>query len=704
MKERLRIRALLPLLLAATALLCCFAPAAAAAAGAPPTPDLGLSEAESEYVRGAQTLRVGYVQDRIPVSFSDEDGRLAGISRYIFDRVQALTGLRFEYVPLPSGSITYDYLTEQDLDLVTSVEYNEQNKNANGILISEPYLTSRKVVVTTDKLDFSRDSAHTVAITTGSQTIRKALASAFPNFTPVDYDSITDCFEAVRSGRTDLLIQNQYVVEYWIGKPAYEELKVVPVPGMDDQLCFSAVVAFDGGPGNSPEDGQTLIDILDKAIAAISDDEISTYTIQAIMDNQYQLGLGDFLYRYRHVVVILAIAAIVIAALSVLLIRQRVLAMEERADAKARDQFLSTMSHEVRTPLNGLIGLNYLMRQKLNEPDKLAGYLRQSDSTARYLQGLISDMLDMSLLQENQLKLVSQPVDLNDLVATVAAIVRPAMEEKGLWFQADAVLGKSCVLGDELRIQQVLLHLLDNARKFTPSGGHVALEVEQSPGEGGAVLTRATVTDTGKGMSEQFQKHIFESFAKEMDSNAVSKGNEGAGLGLPICRQLAEMMGGSLTFTSRRDEGSRFVFTFPGVPAEMPDSSAGEAVPPLPGAILVAEDNELNSEIMLEMLENMGVRADLAENGRVALEKFSRSGPGAYCAILMDLLMPEMDGFQTAQAIRALDRPDARTVRIVACTANASDTDRDRAMESGMDGFITKPVDVDKLLEVLRDN
>ena len=696
------LRRALPLLFAATALLCIFAPAA----GAVPGPDLGLTDAESDYIRDAGTLRVGYVQDRIPVSFSDENGDLAGISRSIFDRVQALTGLTFEYVPLPAGSITYDYLTEQKLDLVTSVEYNEENKRANGILISEPYLTSRKVVVAPEGLSFHLDAAYKVAVSTGSQTLRKVLSAAFPNFSLVDYDSITDCFDAICAGQADLLIQNQYVVEYWIGKPAYEQLKVIPVPGMDDRLCFSAVVAFDGGPGSSPQQGQTLIDILDKAIAAISDDEISTYTIQAIMDNQYELTLGDFLYRYRHMALILSIAAIVIATLAALLIRQRVLAMQELADAKARDQFLSTMSHEIRTPLNGLIGLNYLMRQKTGEPEKLAEYLRQSDATARYLQGLVSDMLDMSRLQGRQMQLASQPVDLANLVATVEAIARPGMEEKGLWFQADAVLGQSWVMGDELRIQQVLLNLLDNARKFTAPGGHVTLEVDQTTGDDGGLLTRAVVTDTGRGMGEEFQKHIFESFAKEMDDDAVSKGNEGTGLGLPICRQLAEMMGGSLTFTSRKNEGSRFQFVFPCVPAEAPPAQEE----PLPvhedqaaphGAVLVAEDNELNGEIMLDLLQDAGLRADLAQNGRIALEVFRRSAIGTYDAILMDLLMPEMDGFQAAQAIRALDRPDARTVRIIACTANAADSDRERAQASGMDGFLTKPVDIGKLLDML---
>ena len=681
--------------------LCTGAALGAAAPGTGREAGLDLTPEEQAYVQQCGPLKVGYVQDRIPVSFQDENGELGGISRYIFDRIQQISGLEFEYAALPNGSVTYDYLLGEGFDLITSVEYNKENLNANGILISEPYLSSRKVVVAREGLEFRYDADLSVAISTGSQTIKKVLGRIFPNFVLEDYDSISACFDAVSAGQADLMIQNQYVAEYWIYRPAYEGLTVIPVLGLEDQLCFSAVLAFGEWDGPSQEDGQLLIRVLNKAIARLAEDEVASYTIQAVMENPYTFTFSDFLYRYRYAAVALTAAGVVIIALTVLLLRQRLRSMEDRAEAKARGQFLSTMSHEIRTPLNGLIGLNYLMSQKLDDRERLDGYLRQSTATAKYLLSLVNDILDMSKLQEQRMELARDPVDLELMVSTLQAIVQNTMTERGLDFRVEAELPWPCVLGDEVRIQQVLMNLLDNARKFTPSGGQVRLRIEQSRGGDGAVLTKAVVSDTGRGMSEEFQRRVFDAFAQERDT--VSKGNEGTGLGLPISRRLARLMGGDLTFESRRGEGSRFVFTFPGQPVQPPEGR-GEPAPAGGKArfpILVAEDNELNAEIMLDLLESEGFETTLAKNGREALRLFQESEPGTYGAVLMDLLMPEMDGLQAAAAIRALDRPDAKTVKIIACTANSFAEDRASALESGMDDFVAKPVDIDELLRKL---
>ncbi len=670
-------------------------------------PTLSLTEEERQCIEKHKTLRVGYVQDRIPVSFMDENGEFAGISRYIFDRVGELCGITFEYIPLPaSGDVTYTYLLENKLDLVSSVEYNKENQTARGILLSDPYFSSRKVVVAREGLEFSYDANLSIAISSGSQTIKNVLGKAYPNFDIVEYQSTEQCFDAVRSGDADLLMLNQYIVEYWISKPIYENLKVIPVIGLEDQLCFSAVVAFGGGEGVPEDEGRTIIDIIDKAIAAISEDEIGSYTIQAVMEDQYEYTFSDFVYRYRMAVNVLMISAVVILVLAVLLFRQHVKSVEDEADAKVKGQFLSTMSHEIRTPLNGLIGLNYLMSQRLDDPDKMRDYLQQSTVTANYLLSLVNDMLDMSSLQAQDLGLYLSPVDLDLLIKTVGSVAGKAISDKKQRFNVKCSLGCPCVTGDAVRIQQVLLNLLDNARKFTPEGGTVDLTVRQEMLDDGRIKTLATVSDTGRGMSDEFQKHIFDTFARELET--VSKGNQGTGLGLSISRRLAQLMGGDLTFESKKDVGSSFTFTFICEPADSAETGDGDA--PLqpkrrmntPPRILVAEDNELNGEIILELLHDDGIEADLAENGKIALSMFENSAPDTYDVILMDLLMPEMDGFEAARAIRALPRPDAKTVRIFACTANCSSEDRAKANASGMDDFIAKPLDVEDLLKKIR--
>ncbi len=661
-------------------------------------PALSLTPEELAYVSAHPTVRVGYVQDRTPVSFSDKNGEFAGISRHIFDRIAELIGIGFEYAALPAGDVTYDTLLDGGFDLVTSVEYNKENQNARGILISEPYLSGLKVIVARAGLEFRSDAHLKVAISTGSQTIRKVLGRIYPNFELVDYPSTSACFNAVNSGEADLMIQNQYVAEYWFSKPVYEKLKVIPVLEMEDQLCFSAVVAFGGGDGPSEADGSVLIGILNKAIASLTEDEVGSFTIQGVMENQYRYTLGDFLYRYRFAFGVLVVSLFVILTLAIFLVHLRILFAENRADAKAKSQFLSTMSHEIRTPLNGLIGLNYLMSQKIDDKERMEDYLRQSTVTANYLLSLVNDILDMSKLEDQKMELTLRPIDLSLVLDTVGSIVRNTMSEKMLRFETDASLTWPFLLADQIRIEQVLLNLLDNARKFTPRGGKVDLTVTQEQIKDGRIRTAVTLSDTGRGMSEEFQKHLFEAFTQELET--VSKGNQGTGLGLPISRHLARLMDGDLTLESKLGEGSVFTFTFLASPCDPPEK---EEMKPAElwrdhARILVAEDNELNGEIILELLGGEGFAADLAENGRKALEMFRASAPYTYGLILMDLLMPEMDGFESAMAIRALDRADAKTVRIVACTANTLPEDRQRALESGMDDFLPKPVDVDELL------
>lgn len=662
---------------------------------------LSLTPEEKNYISSHESYKVGYVQDRIPVSFSNEDGDADGISRYIFDRVSELLGIKFEYVPLPSGDVTYDYLLGEGFDLVTSVEYNEENKKARGILISNPYFSSRKVVVARDNLEFRYDADWSVAVSTGSQTLRNVLAKMFPNFELKDYDTISDCFDAVNTGDADLMIQNQYVVEYWLSKPEYEKLNVIPVVGLDDRLCFSAVVAFDNQAGTSQQDGQILIDILDKAIAAITDDEVGNYTIQGVMENQYEYTLWDFISRYRYSVGIFAVSSFVILILAILLVRQRIRFAESKADAKAKGRFLSTMSHEIRTPLNGLIGLNYLMSHKLEDKEKMEEYLRQSSVTAKYLLSLVNDILDSSKLEEKKLKLMIHPVELELVIETVSSIEQNAMTDKQLKYTVHSDLIYPCVMGDEVRIQQVLLNLLDNARKFTPEGGSVKLSLKQEETDSNKVLTTITVSDSGRGMSEEFQKHIFSVFSQELET--VSKGNQGTGLGLSISRRLAQLMGGDLTCVSKKGMGSTFTFTFAAEPVKSSEKSKvkifdRERERP---RVLVAEDNELNGEIIIELLRSEGFEAELAENGKKALQMFADSAPDTFNVILMDLLMPEMDGFETTKAIRALNRDDAKTVRIFACTANSFSEERDKAFASGMDDFITKPVNIEELIKKL---
>lgn len=668
--------------------------------------DTSFSEEELEYIETCPELKVGYVCDRLPVSFRSEDGELAGISRNIFDRISEISGLQFTYVELPTGSVTYDYLLEEGFDFVTSVEYNKENQKARGILISDPYLSSRKVIVAKEHFHFDSNSHFKVAISTGSQTIKKVLAEYNPNFELIDYPSTEDCFDAVSKGEADLLIQNQYVVEYWLYKPMYDNLKVFPIIEMSDQLCFSAVTPLDKEDNEIWKEKELQISVINKSIAQMSEGEVAGYIITSITENMYRYTAGDLLYQYRYTLLIVGIALILIGILLYLNYRIRIRSIHDRADARAKGAFLSTMSHEIRTPLNGLIGLHYMMSRHLDDRKKMEDYLKQSSSVAKYLLSLVNNILDMSKIQDSGMELEHKPVDLAVLLSMTEAMERGSMEEKGLRFVIDAEIPYPVILGDEMRIQQILINLLDNARKYTSEGGDVTVKLRQTLTADNQVQTTIVVTDTGRGISVEFQKKIFEPFTQERTT--VSRGNQGTGLGMAISSLLAKSINGSLQVKSKLGEGSCFTFEFTAeqtelpagasVPAEVEEKSAAESVKP---RILIAEDNELNSQILTELLTEAGFETAHAPDGKQAFEMFRASAPREYGVILMDLMMPGMDGFVATRRIRELERPDATKVRIIACTANSFKEDRDKAFESGMDDFIAKPIDIRLLIQKL---
>lgn len=403
--------------------------------------------------------------------------------------------------------------------------------------------------------------------------------------------------------------------------------------------------------------------------------------------------------------VMLGVVAIVLCLMMLAIVRISLTSATARAEAKSRGEFLSNMSHEIRTPLNGIIGLNHLMQQNIGDPERLAGYLKKSDSTAKYLLSLVNDILDMSKLQSDKMELVPKPFSVNELVSATESLMRSRMEDKGIDFRVETNIICSDLVGDDIRIEQILVNILGNAVKFTPEGGRVTMRVYQSE-EDGKVLTTYQVEDSGCGISEEFLKKIFDPFSQE--HSGISQGRQGTGLGMSISFLLAKQMGGTLTVTSRLGEGSCFTFSLVSeiAPEELAVAVAAENVHQeceneKKLHILVAEDNDLNAEILMEILETSGFTTVRAADGGEAVELFEKSPPYEFDIILMDLQMPVRNGYEATKLIRRLNRPDAKTVVIYACTANTFREDQDKARESGMDGFIAKPIDVGKLMQKL---
>ncbi len=426
------------------------------------------------------------------------------------------------------------------------------------------------------------------------------------------------------------------------------------------------------------------------------------YFVMEVSNNVFYKGSRTFIYMSLAMLVIV-ILIICAAMLFFSISSRRVVAANAQANAKS--EFLSNMSHEIRTPLNGIIGFNHLMKMHINEKDRLKDYLDKSSSTADYLLSLVNDILDMSKLQADKIDLAERPVSFDRLIEDIEIMQRDNIRSRGVEFVVNKDIKVPYIIGDDIRLKQVLMNIVGNAAKFTPAGGTIILDVSQEKISDTAVMNTIIVEDTGVGMSEEFLGHIFETFAQERNKNSDSV--KGTGLGMPISKLLIEAMGGNIYVESQLDKGSKFtVVLTTDISESIPEDTYSIASEILSDKertinVLVAEDNELNAEILVEILKGAGFNVYLASNGREAVDIFKESEEGSIDVILMDMQMAVMDGCTAAQTIRAMDRADAKTVIIYACTANTFKEDRDKALKSGMNDFLTKPIDVNILLRKL---
>ena len=372
----------------------------------------------------------------------------------------------------------------------------------------------------------------------------------------------------------------------------------------------------------------------------------------------------------------------------------------------AKREFLFNMSHDIRTPMNAIIGFTALAQTHIDDRGQVEDYLKKISVSSQHLLSLINDVLDMSRIESGKVTLEAKPVHLPELVHELRDIVQAVVSDKDLSLTLDTVgVENEDVIADPLRLEQILINVLANAVKFTPDGGQIGLWiVQKDTAPAGYADFEFHIKDNGIGMSEEFQKHIFEQFARERTST-VSK-IQGTGLGMAITKSLVDMMGGRITVKSEQGKGSEFTISlrFPigeakteqTPPAAKASASAGKK-------LLVVEDNELNLEIASTLLKEAGFAVDTAENGKVAVEKVEAASADRYDLILMDIQMPEMDGYEATRRIRALPDTKKAALPIVAMTANAFEDDRKNALRAGMNGHIAKPLDIQKLFQVLSE-
>lgn len=376
----------------------------------------------------------------------------------------------------------------------------------------------------------------------------------------------------------------------------------------------------------------------------------------------------------------------------------------DRVVNAARSEFLSRMSHDLRTPLNAVIGLSDIAMDKTLSPEETHAYLSDINSSAKHLLSLINDVLDMTKLDGNKMVLHPEPYGADEFLGVVHSIIGVQCSQKNIRFSASCGDGfPAYILVDKLRFNQVFLNLLSNAVKFTPDGGDVSLLLSYSSGADGKPRLTGVVSDSGKGMTPEFVGRAFDAFSQENAEDA----ERGAGLGLTIVRSIVELMGGSIAIDSRIGRGTRVTVVLPAEASEPPaDDREGARVchDALSGSrVLLCEDHPLNQKVAARLLEKAGVSVEIAGNGSIGVDMFSRSPVGYYDAVLMDVRMPVMDGIAATAAIRALAREDAPRVPIIAMTANAYEEDAEKSKAAGMNAHLSKPVDPNILYDTLAE-
>ncbi len=385
--------------------------------------------------------------------------------------------------------------------------------------------------------------------------------------------------------------------------------------------------------------------------------------------------------------------------------------VQANAASEAKSVFLANMSHDIRTPMNAIIGFTDLLGKHINEVEKRDNYMAKIKSSGKYLLELLNNVLEMARIESGQTVVDENVWSIEQFHHTLLAIFKEEIDRKELTFHWDVEVEHPCVWCDSTKVQEIFFNLVSNAVKYTPGGGTVSLRLHEYPSDReGYIVYKTEVEDTGIGMSKEFLPHIFDEFTRERNTTQSKIG--GTGLGMPIAKKLVDLLGGTITVESEVGRGTKFTVTLPFQAAdkdkdkeseENSDDVLAEIVAnEFAGKrLLLAEDNDLNAEIATEILEEFGLAVERAKDGVVCIDMMKNAEPGYYDLVLMDIQMPNMDGYEAAKRIREFPGPK-KDIPIIAMTANAFKEDKQRAFSVGMNGHIAKPMDVIKLIKELR--
>lgn len=665
--------------------------------------NIQLSDRDLEYVNERKTITVAVPENWYPLYCKETPLKNhTGIMADVLDEIKSFTGLRFSYVYAKNYADAIRLIQQGDADILGFFLGDENDAAQLGLALSASYVSANNIIVRNKACSYPAPGL--VGALVENQRLPSGISVEKIRF----YPSIKEALFAVNNGEADFIYGLSSRMEQDILR--YHFTNLAPVTLVNDQSTISFALPIPVDPD--------LLTILNKAINNLSESErtvIRNRNLESIGVSEF--SLTDFIYAnpLQFMFIVMFVLSVLFTALLLAIgARMKATVIQgnlKRAEAAnlAKSEFLSRMSHEIRTPMNGIVGMSTIAMQNIDNTDKIKDCLEKVIMSSKHLLALINDVLDMSKIESGKVELRHESFNFRAFLQDFENLYGEQAKSKGISYET--VLASDLevqIIGDSLRLNQVLSNLLSNALKFKPAKGIIKLRVSKTGEDQENVYLRFEVIDTGCGIAEENYDKIFESFEQENVDVTYKYG--GTGLGLSIVKRFTQLMGGSIHVTSVQGSGSTFTVDLPfgkvkesGELARFSDINGRDDLAKdcyvidydFKGKrILLVEDNELNREIAEELIGATGASVESAEDGVQAVEKFKESAEGYYDLILMDVQMPHMDGYEATRCIRALGRSDAQKVPIFAMTANAFAEDVQKSREAGMNAHISKPLDI----------
>ena len=664
--------------------------------------NIQLSDRDLEYVNERKTITVAVPENWYPLYCKETPLKNhTGIMADVLDEIKSFTGLRFSYVYAKNYADAIRLIQQGDADILGFFLGDENDAAQLGLALSASYVSANNIIVRNKACSYPAPGL--VGALVENQRLPSGISVEKIRF----YPSIKEALFAVNNGEADFIYGLSSRMEQDILR--YHFTNLAPVTLVNDQSTISFALPIPVDPD--------LLTILNKAINNLSESErtvIRNRNLESIGVSEF--SLTDFIYApLQFMFIVMFVLSVLFTALLLAIgARMKATVIQgnlKRAEAAnlAKSEFLSRMSHEIRTPMNGIVGMSTIAMQNIDNTDKIKDCLEKVIMSSKHLLALINDVLDMSKIESGKVELRHESFNFRAFLQDFENLYGEQAKSKGISYET--VLASDLevqIIGDSLRLNQVLSNMLSNALKFTPAKGIIKLRVSKTGEDQENVYLRFEVIDTGCGIAEENYDKIFESFEQENVDVTYKYG--GTGLGLSIVKRFTQLMGGSIHVTSVQGSGSTFTVDLPfgkvkesGELARFSDINGRDDLAKdcyvidydFKGKrILLVEDNELNREIAEELIGATGASVESAEDGVQAVEKFKESAEGYYDLILMDVQMPHMDGYEATRCIRALGRSDAQKVPIFAMTANAFAEDVQKSREAGMNAHISKPLDI----------